>query len=381
MARGLLQGPPVSVASVTARMPLPEDRLVLHRQMIESLPSPILVCDTDGTIVEHNVAAAEFFREVLSPRRTPSLVGCEARDCFPDFSSTLQPLFARAIGKRRTCHLDEVRLFGVREPDRCVSLTIQPIIFDGDALYLMVSLVDVTQAVLLRENQQNFQRMESVGALAGGLAHDVNNILFAIGGHASLLRERTDMTPDAIEELDRIEAAIARARGLTEKLLTFARGGCPQRVPVSVNEVVLDTVRMLSASLGRGIEVELSLDPQQPLVLADNGGLQQVVMNFCVNARDAMEGRGRLRIRTARSESCVTLEVEDTGPGIAEDIRPRIFEPFFTTKKEGGTGLGLSVVYGLVKNFGGSVVAGGTPLGGARFTVRLPGLGPKTGAV
>jgi signal transduction histidine kinase len=232
----------------------------------------------------------------------------------------------------------------------------------------------VTQSVLLRENQHAFQRMESVGALAGGLAHDVNNILFAIGGHAALLRRRDDMTSEAVEELDRIEAAIERARGLTEKLLTFARGGCPELVPVSLNEVVLDTVRMLSASLGRGIEVELSLDPQQPLVLGDSGGLQQVVMNFCVNARDAMEGRGRMRIRTARSESCVTLEVEDTGPGIAEDIRPRIFEPFFTTKKERGTGLGLSVVYGLVKNFGGNVAAGGTPLGGARFTVRLPNL-------
>ncbi|HKF42795.1 MAG TPA: ATP-binding protein [Thermoanaerobaculia bacterium] len=364
----------MSVASISARIPPPEDRLHLHRQMIESLPSPILVCDPGGTIVEHNAAAAEFFHDVLAPRRAPSLMGCEARDCFPDFPTTLEPLFQRAVAKRRTCHLDELRLFGAKEADRYVSLTVQPILFDGDAPYLMVSLVDVTQSVLLRENQQNLQRMESVGALAGGLAHDVNNILFAIGGHAALLRQRDDMTEDAVEELDRIEAAIERARGLTEKLLTFARGGCPKLVPVSVNEIVLDTVRMLSASLGRGIEVELSLDPQQPLVLADGGGLQQVVMNFCVNARDAMEGRGRLRIRTARSEACVTLEVEDTGPGIAEDIRPRIFEPFFTTKKDHGTGLGLSVVYGLVKNFGGTVTAGATPLGGARFTVRLPNL-------
>jgi PAS domain S-box-containing protein len=341
--------------------------------MIETLPSPIVVCDTAGTIVTHNAAASEFFGEILQPRRgSPSLLGCEARDCFPDFSATLEPLFQRAIAEQNTCQLDELRLFAARGADRFVSATVQPIVVDGSALYLMVSLFDVTQRVLAREHQEHLQRMESVGALAGGLAHDVNNMLFAIGGHAALLRDRPDMTPDALEELDRIDAAIERARGLTGKLLTFARGGSLARVPVSVNEVVLDTVKMISASLGRGIEVELSLDPQQPLVLADPGGLQQVVLNFCVNARDAMEGNGRLRIRTARRESAVILEVDDTGPGIAEDIRPRIFEPFFTTKQGHGTGLGLSVVYGLVKNFGGTVAAGAATLGGARFTVRLP---------
>jgi len=352
-----------------------EDRLLLHRQMIETLPSPIVVCDTAGTILSNNAAASEFFSEMLPPRRSASLLGCQARDIFPDFSETLEPLLQRAAADRRTCQLEEARVFAARGADRFVAMTVHPIVIEGSVLYLMVSLVDVTQRVLARDHQEHLQRMESVGALAGGLAHDVNNILFAIGGHAALLRDRSDMTPDALEELDRIDAAIERARTLTGKLLTFARGGSSERVPVSVNEVVLDTVKMISASLGRGIEVELSLDPQQPLVLADPGGLQQIVLNFCVNARDAMDGNGRLRIRTARWESAVILDVEDSGPGIAEDIRPRIFEPFFTTKQGHGTGLGLSVVYGLVKNFGGIVTAGAAALGGARFTVRLPSLG------
>ncbi|HKA37630.1 MAG TPA: ATP-binding protein [Thermoanaerobaculia bacterium] len=365
----------MSVTSITARLPRVEDRLLLHRQMIETLPSPIVVCDAGGTIVSHNAAASEFFGEILLPRRgSPSLLGCEARDCFTDFSTTLEPLFLRAIAEQKTCQLDEVRLFAARGADRFVSMTVQPIVVDGSVLYLMVSLLEVTQRVLARDHQEHLQRMESVGALAGGLAHDVNNILCAISGHAGLLRGRSDTTADTIEELDRIDAAIERARALTGKLLTFARGGSVEPVPVSVNEVVLDTVKMISASLGRGIEVELLLDAHQPLVLADPGGLQQIVMNFCVNARDAMDGNGRLRIRTARRESAVVLEVDDTGPGIAEDIRPRIFEPFFTTKRGHGTGLGLSVVYGLVKNFGGTVSAGAAALGGARFTVRLPAL-------
>ena len=245
---------------------------------------------------------------------------------------------------------------------------------DESVQYLMVSILDVTEQVAARERQQHFQRMESVGTLAGGLAHDVNNMLFAIGGHAYLLRARNGMTPEALEELDQIDAAIARARTLTSKLLTFARGGCPDRGPVHVNETVTETLRMLSGSLGTEVALEVSLDPDLPPIHADSGGLQQILVNFCVNARDAMDGRGRLRIRTAKDGGCVLLEVRDSGPGIPDAIRTRIFEPFFTTKKERGTGLGLSVVYGLVKNYGGSVHAGNAREGGARFVVRLPAL-------
>lgn len=364
----------MSAASVTARLPHVAESLFLHRQMIESLPSAVFVCDAaTRTIVEHNVAAAGFFGEFLARRRPAGgFVGRDARECFPDFETTLEPLFRRATAGSRSCTMDELRLSFPRTGDRYLSVTVQPMSFEDTVLYLMVSLLDVTEQVLAREKQQHLQRMESVGALAGGLAHDVNNMLAAIGGHAAFLRIHSDMTADALEELDRIDAAIERALTLTGKLLTFARGGSFERVPVAVNDVVLDTLRILSGSLGASIEVRLSLEPELPPVLADSGGLQQILMNFCVNARDAMEGEGCLRIRTAREGGWVGLEVQDSGPGIPEAIRPRIFEPFFTTKKEGGTGLGLSVVYGLVKNFGGSVVVGDAATGGAKFTVRLP---------
>ncbi len=128
---------------------------------------------------------------------------------------------------------------------------------------------------------------------------------------------------------------------------------------------------MLSGSLAE-VSIETALEPDLPAVFADSGGLQQILMNFCVNARDAMEGRGRLVIRTARDNGSVVLHVQDSGPGIPPGIRAHIFEPFFTTKEERGTGLGLSVVYGLVKNYGGTVTAGNAPGGGARFSVRLP---------
>jgi two-component system cell cycle sensor histidine kinase/response regulator CckA len=364
----------VSVTSITARLPRVEDRLLLHRQMIESLPSALLVCEAPTfAVVEHNTAAADFFEDVLvdgRPMRT--LVGREAGDFFPDFAATLEPLLRRAVKTDTTCFAEELRLFSPRAGERFVAVTVQPMALDAAVMYVMVSLVEVTQQVGAREKQQHVQRMESVGTLAGGLAHDVNNMLFAIGGHAYLLRTRPEMTPEALEELDQIDAAIARARNLTGKLLTFARGGSAGRNLVQVNEIVAETLRMLSGSLGSEIDVEVALDPHLPHILADGGDVQQILMNFCVNARDAMGGRGRLRISTLRDGGFVRLEVEDSGPGIPDAIRSRIFEPFFTTKRERGTGLGLSVVYGLVKNYGGSVFAADAPEGGARFTVRLP---------
>jgi signal transduction histidine kinase len=373
MARALLLGAPVSVASVRTRLPHVAEGLVLHLQMIESLPSVVFVCDgATGRIVEHNAAAARFFAERMGRRPLESLLGADAVECFPDFETTLGPLFRRVITTGNNCGIDELRLPGPGGGDRFLSVMVQPMVFDGAALYLMVSLSDITDQVLARERQQHLQRMESVGALAGGLAHDVNNMLCAIGGHTYLLRERPDMTPEALEELDRIDAALESARTLTGKLLTFARGGSVERVPVALNDVVLETVRILSGSLGAAIEVRLSLEPNLPPILADSAGLQQMLMNFFVNARDAMNGKGCLRIQTHREDDAIILEVEDSGPGIPEAIRARIFEPFFTTKKERGTGLGLSVAYGLVKNFGGSITVGEATTGGARFTVFLP---------
>jgi signal transduction histidine kinase len=364
----------VSVTSITARIPRVEARLLLHKQMIESLPSAILVCEASTlTVVEHNSAATAFFEKVLAVGRPlHGLLGRGAKEFFPDFAATLEPLLRCAVDTETPCVAEELRLPSARGGERFVAVTVQPMTVEDSVMYLMVSLFEVTQKVAAREKQQLLQRMESVGTLAGGLAHDVNNILFAIGGHAYLLRAQNVMSPDAVAELDQIDAAITRARNLTTKLLTFVRGGSPERHRVQVNEIVTETLGMLSGSLGAGVEIETSLDPDLPPIFADSGGVQQILMNFCVNASDAMDAVGRLRISTGRENGFVRLDVEDTGPGIPEAIRSRIFEPFFTTKSERGTGLGLSVVYGLVKNYGGAVTAGNAPGGGARFTVRLP---------
>jgi len=178
-----------------------EDRLLLHRQMIENLPSALLLCDVVTlTIVEHNAAASSFFEETSpGPRLPRTLVGREAKDLFPDFERTLKPLLKQAIDTDKTCFADEMRLPTAGGGQRFVAVTVQPMAVDDSVMYLMLTLLEVTQRVAARDKQQSVQRMESVGALAGGLAHDVNDTLFAIGGHACLLRARADMSREALE--------------------------------------------------------------------------------------------------------------------------------------------------------------------------------------
>src|SRR5260221_4407823 len=185
LAGELLPRLPVSVTSITARIPRVEARLLLHKQMIESLPAAILVCEASTlTVVEHNSAASAFFEKVLAGRPMRSLLGREAKDIFTDFATTLEPLLRRAVDTETPCVAEELLLSSARGGERFVAATVQPMTVEDSAMYLMVSLFDVTQKVAAREKQQLLQRMESVGTLAGGLAHDVNNILFAIGGHA-----------------------------------------------------------------------------------------------------------------------------------------------------------------------------------------------------
>src|SRR5438552_2214214 len=189
----------VSVTSITARLPRVEDRLLLHRQMIETLPSALLVLEAaTQDVVEHNAAASAFFEQLLAtPRPAVGLLGRPAGEFFPNFGETLEPLLRRAVEMEEVCAADEVRFSVAGGGERFVAVTVQPMSVDGAVLYLMVLLLDVTEKVAAREKQQSLQRMESVGSLAGGLAHDVNNILFAIGGHAYLLRARPDLPSDA----------------------------------------------------------------------------------------------------------------------------------------------------------------------------------------
>ena len=227
-------------------------------------------------------------------------------------------------------------------------------------------------------------RMEPIGRLAGGVAHDFNNILTVILGNASHLLERTGTSVEGQEVI----RAAERAANLTKQLLLFSRKQVLQPVDLDLNAVVGNLTRMLQRILGEDILLRADFAARLPIIHADQGMMEQVLLNLAVNARDAMPNGGELCVSTRLSLATtpdavrpadlptgayVCLSVRDTGTGIAAQTLPRIFEPFFTTKEAGkGTGLGLATVYGIVKQHGGGIAVDSTPGYGATFHVYLP---------
>jgi CheY-like chemotaxis protein len=217
------------------------------------------------------------------------------------------------------------------------------------------------------EQLRQSQKMEAVGRLAGGVAHDFNNLLLVITGCVDVARRSVTEHERVLDLLGQIESAAQRAAGLTRQLLAFSRQQVLEPRVVDVNGLVADTVALLRRLIGEDIALETSLDPRAYPVLLDPGQVAQVLMNLAVNARDAMPSGGKLTIATSNVELDASasplgvtpglyarIVVSDTGHGMDETTQARAFEPFFTTK-EHGTGLGLSTVYGIVKQSGGAL--------------------------
>ncbi|QEL17643.1 PAS domain S-box protein [Limnoglobus roseus] len=243
---------------------------------------------------------------------------------------------------------------------------------------------DITGVRHLEDQLRQAQKMEAVGQLAGGVAHDFNNLLTVITGYTELILE--DLPPDSPTRdlLVEIHKAGVRSAGLTRQLLAFSRKQVLTPKLLDLNEVVRETEKMLRRVIGEDVRLGVDLQPHPGWVLADQGQLEQVILNLAVNARDAMPRGGGLTIttRTApadhggagpRSGPAVVLSVADTGVGMTDAVKARIFEPFFTTKAVGhGTGLGLAVVHGVVAQSGGRVEVDSAPGRGTVFRIFLP---------
>jgi PAS domain S-box-containing protein len=244
---------------------------------------------------------------------------------------------------------------------------------------------------ILRQREiemRQLQKIEAIGRLAGGVAHDFNNVLTVVIGRCQLMLSRYQPGDPAYEDLDQIESTAQRAAGLTRQLLAFSRNQASARQPLDLNATVTSVSDMLARLIGEHIELAVALDPKLDLVMADPGQIEQIIVNFAVNARDAMPSGGRLTIATsnvmlnaafvaahpaATAGPHVLLEVRDTGVGMDEATLQRVFEPFFTTKAAGkGCGLGLSTVYGMVKQHEGYAAVESEPGRGATFRVYLP---------
>ena len=247
---------------------------------------------------------------------------------------------------------------------------------------------DVTAQKRLEEQLRQSQKMEAIGQLAGGVAHDFNNILTVIHGHASLLLAGGNLTGVSARSAQQISQAADRAAGLTRQLLAFSRRQVMQPRQLDMNELVANMTKMLARILGEDIALQLNYSPQPAQVQADAGMMEQVLMNLAINSRDAMPKGGLLAIKIStievdarwlaehserRTGRFVCLSVLDTGCGIPSENLRRIFEPFFTTKEVGkGTGLGLATVYGIVKQHQGWIEVESESGKGTAFKVFLP---------
>ncbi len=237
-------------------------------------------------------------------------------------------------------------------------------------------MVDVTERRELETSLLHAQKMQAVGQLAGGVAHDFNNMLTAIIGYSGLLATRLHDHDDR-QDLAEIERAAKRAQGLTEQLLSFSRRRAPQSELLDLGELVATLEPMLRRLIDEDIDLALRLGSRSVLLDGDPGRLEQVLVNLVINARDAMQGGGRLTVSVSATTLAgaphAALTVADTGAGMDPETLARVFEPYFTTKAPGkGTGLGLATVYGIVDQAGGTITIESEPGAGTQVSVLLP---------
>jgi len=337
----------------------------------------------DGILLEVNNA----FVETIGYERS-EIIGNSARHLNLMVDEVSRALLIEKVQKGERISEIEVKVRRKSGEERQLLLSADPIHVQGQACVLSI-MRDVTEQRLLEQQFQQAQKMEAIGRLAGGVAHDFNNILMIASASAQLLeKSRTD--PARVDHYTRqIQNATERGAALARQLLAFSRQQILSPSVLDLNVVVTELWKMLPRLLGEDVHTTLSLDSTLGLVNADRGQLEQVLMNLAVNARDAMPHGGRLVVATAnvvmddnraRAQgadvppgSYVMLGVTDTGLGMSPEVKARIFDPFFTTKELAkGTGLGLATVYGIVKQSGGHIRVSSEVGKGSSFRIYLP---------
>jgi hypothetical protein len=360
----------------------------LWRSIVDTTVEGVITIDEGGLIQSFNRAAETIFgwkEEEILGRSVAVLMpephrGDHAR-YLREYASTGA---GRVIGVG--AEVEGVRRDGSLFP---MELSVGEYSFD-QRRYFTGIVRDVTARRTLEQQLRQSQKMEAIGQLAGGVAHDFNNLLTVICGYADLLLLRTSSGDPGQNDVEQIRQAGERASALTRQLLAFSRQSVMEVRVLSLNAVVLNAEKMLRRVIGEHIELRVRLDPADLRIKADPDQLGQVLLNLAVNARDAMPNGGRLAIVSSHVDldeafvgshpdfvtgTHVVLTVADEGTGMAPEVKARIFEPFFTTKEQGhGTGLGLAVVHGIVRQSGGNITVESEPQQGTSFRIYLPAL-------
>lgn len=366
---------------------------IQFEDLFEYAPDAMVIADSTGVIQMANEQALKLFEY-----EREQLIGRKVRVLLPESSADLLSAAndITATGEHpQVFGIGESKLYGKKQSGRTfpAEVAVRPIEMEGKRSFA-ASIRDNTQRELAEKISLRAQRMESIGALAGGVAHDLNNALAPIMMATSLLREQY---PDDQDLLDTIQVSAKQGADMVRQLLTFARGVEGERVIVHPDLLHREMEKIIKSAFPKNIQLRSLKLENTKCVLGDPTQLHQVLLNLCVNARDAMPEGGLLTLELqnveidstfasavsdARPGSFVMWRVADTGQGIPPHVLDRIFEPFFTTKgPEKGTGLGLSTVSGIVRSHGGFIQVYSTPGRGSRFSVYLPAHSESDGPV
>jgi two-component system cell cycle sensor histidine kinase/response regulator CckA len=386
-AAGSLRGSVYVMRDITGRKlaetAMRESSELKYRTLVETTQEGVWSLDAEGRMTYVN----RRFAEMLG--YTPEeMLGRPAYDFVP---LAHQPEARERIarGMRGISEVFEAPLRHKDGRDVWVLLSSTPLRDEaGHITGAFAMATDITERRALEKQNRELQKFEAIGQLAGGIAHDFNNVIGAMLGWAELGLEKTPADSPVRRHFEVIRDQARRGAGLTRQLLAFARRQILEKKLTSLNQCVVDVTTLLEKTIGEHIEIRTQLAADLPSVNADPAQLEQVLLNLCINARDAMPGGGRLVIETSNAEfdadysrhypyvqpgRYVQLAVSDTGTGMDAATRDRIFEPFFTTKEMGrGTGLGLATVYGIVKQHGGFIHVDSEPGQGSAFRVYLP---------
>ena len=360
-----------------------EEALLLQNTAIQSAANAIVITDRGGNIISVNRAFCQLTgysqEEVVGVNTNILKSGNQPVSFYQKLWETILAgdVWKGEIENKRkdgSIYTEEMTITPVRQAS-------------GEILHFIAIKQDITEQRKLQNQILQSQKIQSIGTLAGGIAHDFNNILGIILGYSSLLEDRSAHDHQLISSVNAIQQVIARGTALVHQILTFARKTEVTIEAVSVSEVATELLSMLQQTFPKTITIKKQLEDNLPLIQADRSQIHQVLLNLCVNARDAMPRGGTITIAAAQKtlaqmmerfpaadrQRYVCISVSDTGEGMTREVQHRIYDPFFTTKPQGkGTGLGLSVVLGIVEAHHGFIEVESEPGSGTTFRTYIP---------